>query len=69
MPALNIEFTEAELARLRERARNEGISMRTMAHDTIVNCTSRGDERALIWEAYQRAKVISEDLLGRLADQ
>lgn len=67
MPALNIQFTDEEIARLRVRAKREGLSMRTMAHDTIVNADRQAEEDALIWAAYQRAKVISEGLLQRLA--
>jgi hypothetical protein len=69
MPALNIDFTDTELARLRERARNEGVSMRALAHDAIVKCNTRAEEDALIWAAYEECKVISAGLLRRLADK
>ena len=69
MPALNIDFTDTELARLRERARTRGTSMRTMAHDTIVSCTRQDSEDDEIMDAYARNKTISRDLLRRLADR
>jgi hypothetical protein len=69
MPALNIRFTDDEIARLRERAKDEGVSMRTMAHDTIVNSSDRAGEDALIRAAYERVKAISAGLLKRLAEK
>jgi hypothetical protein len=69
MPALNIEFTDAELEQLRQRARSRGVSLRTLAHDTIVSAVSREQERGLIGAEYQRAKAVSAGLLQRLADQ
>jgi len=69
MPALNIEFTDAEITRLRERAQSEGVSMKALAHDTVVRCNTRAEEDALIWAAFDRIKVISADLLRRLADR
>jgi hypothetical protein len=56
VPALNIRFTDEEIERLRERARNKGLSMRTLAHDTIVNCNDQAEEDALIWAAYRRGR-------------
>jgi len=69
MPALNISFSDEEIARLRERARNEGLSMRTMAHDTIVNCNRQSAEDDRIMAAVARVMRLSADLLRRLADQ
>ena len=69
MPALNIPFSDAELAQLRERARNKGVSMRTLAHDTIVNCGSKSDRDARWGAATARVIELSRDLLARLADQ
>jgi hypothetical protein len=69
MPALNIQFTEAELARLRERARRTGVSMRRMAHDMLVTCTDQSDEDDLIMVAYNRIKPLTEDILDWLKDR
>jgi hypothetical protein len=69
MPALNIDFSEEELARLREQARRQGVSMRTMAHDTIVNSNRQEAEDAAVWAAYQQGKALSAELLALLADQ
>jgi hypothetical protein len=69
MPALNVNFTGTELEQLRERARNEGKSMRDMAHDTIVNCNRQSAEDDRITAAVARVMRLSADLLARLADQ
>lgn len=68
MPALNVRFTDAELAQLRERAEATGVSMQALAHDAIVNdCAQSGqDER---WMAsIARVTGLSRTLLDRLAD-
>ncbi|MCX5355758.1 MULTISPECIES: hypothetical protein [Streptomyces] len=41
MPALNVEFTEAEMTRLRERATLAGRSLKQHAHDVIVEEADR----------------------------
>ena len=69
MPALNIQFTDEEITRLRKRAEREGRSMRTMAHDTIVSCADQSDKDARIAEAVTRVISLSQDLLRRLADR
>ena len=69
MPALNINFTDDEIARLRKRARNEGLSMRTMAHDTIVNCGDQSDMNARKTEAIAQVIRRSQELLELLAGQ
>jgi hypothetical protein len=69
MPALNIQFTEAELVRLRERAKSRGVSMRTLAHDTVVSGTTQDEEDDLIMGAVARVMHLSENLLRRLADK
>jgi hypothetical protein len=69
MPALNIEFTEAELAQLRARASVEGRSMRALAHDVIVESTVRADHDAKVMGAAAHVMDLSRDLLERLADR
>jgi hypothetical protein len=69
MPALNINFSDGELARLRERAKSKGVSMRTLAHDTVVNCTTQEEEDDLIMGSIARVMRLSENLLRRLADK
>jgi hypothetical protein len=69
MPGLNIKFTDAELARLRERARTEGRSMTTIVHDSAIKCGTEAEEDDLIWATYQRIKAASAELLRRLADK
>ncbi|MFE7838654.1 hypothetical protein ACFU53_22160 [Streptomyces sp. NPDC057474] len=41
MPALNIEFSEAEMARLRERATITGKSLKQHVHDVTVQEADR----------------------------
>jgi hypothetical protein len=69
MPALNIDFTDAELAQLRERAKRQGVSMRALAHDSVVRCNTRDEENSLIGAAFVRTRAISADLLQRLAGE
>lgn len=69
MPALNIRFTDAELAQLRERAKSKGVSMSKLAHDTIVNCGNKTDRDARWGAAAARVIELSQDLLARLAEQ
>jgi hypothetical protein len=69
MPAINVRFTEEELARFRERARKEGLSLHTLAHDTIVSGTTRAEEDDLVVAAVARVMRLSDDLLRRLADK
>jgi hypothetical protein len=69
MPALNIRFTDDELAQLRERASNKGVSMLQLAHDAVVNCGAQSDRDARWGAATARVIELSQDLLARLADQ
>lgn len=69
MPALNIKFTDDELAQLRARAKDEGVSMHTLAHDTLVRCTSQAEEDRLVMETMVRIAEASRGLLDRLADK
>lgn len=69
MPALNIKFTEAELAGLRSRAAAEGRSMTAIAHDVIVESTTRRNHDARVMEAAAHVMELSRDLLKRLADR
>jgi hypothetical protein len=36
MPALNVTFTEDEMATLRDQAAKEDVSMKVLAHDAIM---------------------------------
>jgi hypothetical protein len=67
MSALNIQFTAAELAQLRERAKSEGQSMTTLVHDSAINCNNRAEERRKIWAAYAEAKVVFAEAIAALA--
>jgi hypothetical protein len=69
MPALNIDFTDEELEALRRRAAVEGVSMRRLAHDLLVNDTARASYDAEVTEAAAYVIKLSSDLLNRLADR
>jgi hypothetical protein len=69
MPALNIDFSDAEIARLRERAKTEGVSMKALAHDTLIRATTQDTEDDIVMAAYERIRQISANLLRRLADR
>jgi hypothetical protein len=68
MPALNIEFTEEELARVRERARARDLAMATYVHDVLMTCGDRADEDASVMVSAARSMRLSKDLLRMLAD-
>jgi hypothetical protein len=69
MPALNIRFTEEELDRLREQARDQGISMTALAHGLCVGRSERAAHNQLVMGASARIMALSEELLKRLADR
>lgn len=69
MPALNIEFTEAELDKLRKRSEDTGVSMRRLVHDAAVQDTARATFDGEVLQAGARVMELSKDLLKRLADQ
>ncbi|MDP9641337.1 hypothetical protein J2S53_001282 [Actinopolyspora lacussalsi] len=65
MPALNVEFTEEEMAQLRDAAGREDKSLRSMAHDAIVSELRRRKVTA----AATRVAGISAGLNERLAEK
>lgn len=69
MPALNIKFTDEELARVRAGAHAENLSLSHFTHKLImghVDSTSRDSE---VMAAASRVIGLSQDLLKRLADR
>lgn len=64
MPALNVTFTEEEMATLREQAAKEEVSMKTLAHDAILAEVHRRKVTA----AAMRTARVSAGLNKRLAD-
>ena len=65
MAALNIRFTDEELAALRARAKAEGRSMQSIVHDAVVR---EINERTRLFEdAAARVLAASEELNRRLA--
>ncbi|MDH6113595.1 HPt (histidine-containing phosphotransfer) domain-containing protein [Kitasatospora sp. MAP12-15] len=65
MPALNITFTVEEMARIREATAEEETSMKTFAHDAVLNEVHRRKVAA----AAVRVARISAGLNKRLADK
>lgn len=69
MPALNIRFTDAELAALHRRAEAEGRPVTRFAHDVVMECTYRQQQDDAVMGASARVIALSQDLLKRLADR
>lgn len=69
MPALNIRFTDAELAALHRRAETEGRPVTRLAHDILVQSTARANHDAVVMGAAAEVISLSRDLLNRLADR
>jgi hypothetical protein len=69
MPALNIRFTDAELAALHCYAEAEGRPVTRLAHDILVQSTTRANHDAVVIEAAAEVTSLSRDLLKRLADR
>lgn len=69
MPALNIEFTEDELATIRARANEKGVSMRTHVHDAVLTCGTQADKDARVAAALAHLKSVYAQGLAELADK
>ncbi|GEM_PF-2101960 len=69
MPALNIRFTDTELAALRRLAEAEGRPVTRLAHDVLVQSATRANHDAVVMEAAADVISLSRDLLKRLADR
>lgn len=65
MPALNLQFSDDEMAELRAAAEREGTSLKALAHDAVVSAVS--SRKHLVAEASRRVARISEELNERLA--
>ncbi|HVW42539.1 MAG TPA: hypothetical protein VHC18_14425 [Amycolatopsis sp.] len=65
MAALNLQFTDDEMADLRATAEREGKSLKAVAHDAVVSAVST--RKHLVAEAAARVARISEELNERLA--
>ncbi|MBA8825855.1 hypothetical protein FHX42_003221 [Saccharopolyspora lacisalsi] len=67
MPALNLEFSEEEMADLRNAAEREGQSLKSLAHDAVMQTVS--SRKYLVEDAASRVARISAGLNKRLAEQ
>lgn len=65
MTALNLQFTDEEMADLRSTAEREGKSLKAVAHDAVVSVVS--SRKHLIRQAAARVAGISGELNERLA--
>lgn len=63
MPALNVVFSEEEMAQVREAANQEGTSVKALAHDAVLTELRRRRVRA----AALRTARVSAGLNKRLA--
>jgi uncharacterized protein (DUF1778 family) len=69
MPALNIRFTDDELAALKRRAEAEGRPVTRLVHDAAVGETARARLDSEVMAAGAHVIDLSRDLLKRLADR
>lgn len=65
MPALNITFTDQEMAAIRHAAATANVSLKAYAHDIITDATSGYHAQAL--EVARRVAERSAELNKRLA--
>jgi hypothetical protein len=69
MPALNIRYSDDELAALRQRAEAEGVPVTRLVHDLSVGDTERASFDAEVMKAGAHVIDLSRDLIKRLADR
>ncbi|WP_020670602.1 hypothetical protein [Amycolatopsis nigrescens] len=65
MTALNLQFTDEEMADLRAAAEREGKSLKAVAHHAVVTAVS--SRKHLVEQAAARIALISGELNERLA--
>lgn len=65
MPALNIEFSDEEMAELRAAAEREDSSLKALAHAAVMDRISSRKQQ--VGEAAERIAGVSSELLDRLA--
>ena len=68
MPALNIRFSEDELAGLRQRAEAEGVPVTRLVHDAAMGDTARAVHFARVVTLSDEVARQDADILKRLAD-
>ena len=64
--AMTLRLTDDELARLRERAKAEGISMQEAARRAVRDYIARGQHRDRVVSAAMRVMEAHADALDRL---
>lgn len=67
LPALNLEFSDEEMADLRSAAERAGQSLKSLAHDAVVQAVSA--RKYLVEDAAARIARTSAGLNERLADR
>ncbi|WP_092527255.1 hypothetical protein [Amycolatopsis arida] len=65
MPALNLQFSDEEMAELRAAAEREGKSLKALAHDAVLGVVS--SRKHLVEQAAAQVAGISRELNERLA--
>jgi hypothetical protein len=65
VPALNVQFTEAELERVRVAAARNGQALKPFAHDAILSAANDRADR--VAEAFEYVTARSSELNRRLA--
>jgi len=65
VPALNVQFTEAEMERVRAAASRSGQALKPFAHDVILSAANDHADRAA--DAFEYVTARSAELNRRLA--
>jgi hypothetical protein len=65
VPALNVQFTDAELERVRAAAARAGQALKPFAHDAILSAANDRADR--VAEAFEYVTARSSELNRRLA--
>lgn len=68
MPALNVQFTDAEMELVRAAASRRGKALKPFAHDVILSVADdRADRADRVVEAFEYVTARSTELNRRLA--
>jgi hypothetical protein len=65
VPALNVQFTDAEMERVRTAASRKGQALKPFAHDAILSAANDRADR--VAEAFEYVTARSTELNRRLA--
>lgn len=68
MPALSIDYTEAELNELNQLARQQGVPVTRLVHDAPFRDAARDAHRQRVAAALDKAAAMDAEILEHLAD-